>query len=96
MGWFSPKQPEIIQPSRRSFLRGAGASLVAAPFVIKSASLMPVRSIAPEYLYEFGPIPIDPLFIQLARTTHQLFIPTIYLQIYQSTPLAQLLTQRAA
>lgn len=31
--------------SRRSFLVGIGASLIAAPAVVKAASLMPVRGI---------------------------------------------------
>ncbi len=95
MGWFTPKSPEIIQPSRRSFLRGAGASLVAAPFVVKAASLMPVRGFLSE-IPPMKPVMLDPLGVEIARITRQRFIPSLYLQIYQSNPLAQLLTQRAA
>lgn len=37
----------MIVPSRRSFITGLVASLVAAPAVVRAASLMPVRALAP-------------------------------------------------
>lgn len=38
----------MIQPSRRRFLLGAGA-LLAAPSIVRVASLMPVSVVAPAY-----------------------------------------------
>lgn len=35
----------MIETSRRSFLIGAAASLITAPAIVRSASLMPVRGI---------------------------------------------------
>lgn len=39
----------MIEASRRSFLRGLGASLIAAPAIVRVASLMPVRGWAEAY-----------------------------------------------
>lgn len=38
----------MIVPSRRSFITGLVASLVAAPAVVRAASLMPVRALVPQ------------------------------------------------
>jgi len=40
--------------SRRSFFRGLGATLIAAPAIVRAASLMPVRRMIPfEFEHEF-------------------------------------------
>jgi hypothetical protein len=38
-----------MQIARRSFLFGLGASLVAAPAIVRAASLMPVKALEAEY-----------------------------------------------
>lgn len=55
----------MIQTSRRGFLLGAGASLIAAPAVVQASSLMPIssRMLTPEWkahqLTELGWVPAD-------------------------------------
>ena len=39
--------------SRRNFLRGASASLIAAPAIVSIANIMPVRSLYKPYEVEF-------------------------------------------
>ena len=43
-------------PSRRSFLTGLGASLIAAPAIVRVESLMPVRALPPELLRPVQPV----------------------------------------
>jgi hypothetical protein len=49
--------------SRRSFLTGLAASLVAAPAVVRAASLMPVRGI----IQPIESLPIDLAYLDLLR-----------------------------
>lgn len=54
--------------NRRSFLFGASASLIAAPAIVRAASLMPIRGIvmpvtAPEVTLAYGRLTIDPDFL---------------------------------
>ena len=70
---------------RRSFLRGM-VGIMAAPAVIKSGILMPVKEIImPEYTV----IPISnggTGFTEIARITREVFIPKLQMQIYTPSP----------
>ena len=39
----------MIEVARRSFLTGLGAALIAAPAIVRAGSLMPVRSLKPDW-----------------------------------------------
>lgn len=75
-----------VTPSRRSFLIGATASLIAAPAIVRSASLMPVRGIvmgvvqAPYTRYGGG------LYEELTAVTRRVFVPRLFVQVYDTNP----------
>ena len=77
-----------MTPSRRSFLTGLGASLIAAPAVVRFASLMPVRGIVQA---------VEPnlvgLYSELCHYTRKAFVPRLFVQIYEPTPLFQMLAE---
>lgn len=73
--------------NRRGFLTGIGA-LIAAPAVVKFASLMPVRGIIhPIPLIQ--PIPLD--YAELVRVTRQAMLPRLVAQVYRENPLVTLI-----
>jgi hypothetical protein len=39
----------LISPSRRGFLTGLGAVLIAAPAIVRAGSLMPVKAFVADY-----------------------------------------------
>lgn len=87
-----------IDTSRRGFLFGLTASIIAAPAIVRAASLMPVRGI-------IAPISLDgvqlqftqpspfPVWQELAEITRQAFLPRMHRQLYSSTDLARMLEQ---
>ena len=70
---------------RRSFLRGM-VGAIAAPAVIKSGILMPVKEII---MPEFTVIPISnggTEFTEIARITREAYISRLQMQIYTPSP----------
>jgi hypothetical protein len=80
--------------SRRSFLRGLGATLIAAPAVVRAASLMPVRGIVQDWRPVVRASSID--YAELAAVTRRAFVPRLLVQVYESSPLLAEMLRRAA
>jgi len=74
--------------TRRHLLR-AVPMLLAAPAIVRVASLMPVKSLPPELILR------NPLFRELAEITHRAFVPRLFVQIYQTNPTTLALLRRA-
>lgn len=79
----------MINSSRRGFLLGLGSTIIAAPAIVRAASLMKIRSLEQIDEFEFGgfesTIPIGQ-FRELTAVTCMDFV-----QIYQSSPLLDIL-----
>jgi hypothetical protein len=92
---------ELIVPSRRGFLAGLGSFFVAAPAIVRAASIMPVKAVdlTASLLSELqaieGRYVPGQLFEELAAVTRRAFVPRIYVQIWKEPPsLAWLLDQQ--
>ena len=76
----------LILP-RRKFLMGLGASIIAAPAVVRAASLMKISA----FEDEIGLIQTVNggvfSYSELSAITRESFTPRIYLQIYKANPL---------
>lgn len=72
--------------TRRGLLRGLSIA-VAAPAIVRAASLMPVKALA--FLDDGTFMPTYPgsVAAELAVITRKAFIPRVFVQIYQATPL---------
>lgn len=85
---------------RRKFLAGL-AGIIAAPAIVRAASLMPVRAYDEmEFSGFFSRIPVDQmpdmaLYQQLMEITRRAFVPRIWLSIQETSPLAELIQRRA-
>ena len=78
-----------MTPSRRTFLTGLSASLIAAPAVVRFASLMQVRG-----LVMGVPLPLVTnydIYADMAEVTRKAFVPRLFVQLYTSVPLAEAL-----
>lgn len=87
------KPADKVDLSRRSFLRGAGIVL-AAPVIVKAASLMPISSFESLEFSGFeSRIPLGQLvdMDELSALTRKAFIPRIFVQIYRSNPLIEMM-----
>jgi hypothetical protein len=77
--------------SRRGFLVGLGASLVAAPAIVRASSLMPVRAIkipTEQEIWLFGEQPgLSPNAVEMTNLIRQTFLPRLAVQLYQELPL---------
>ena len=75
----------LILP-RRKFLMGLGASIIAAPVVVRAASLMKISA----FEDEFGLIQMVNggafRYSELSAITWESFTPSSYLQIYKAHP----------
>jgi hypothetical protein len=81
--------------SRRSFLLGLGSALVAAPAVVRAASLMPVRGIIQDVGVEYGVISAD-MYGDLVSITRKAFVPRFFVQVYKQSPVLWLLAELEA
>jgi hypothetical protein len=72
---------------RRSFLTGLAATL-AAPAIVRAASLMPVRGIVMDVQQPIAHLNGVPLYADLVDITRQAFVPRLFVQLNMSTPLA--------
>ena len=74
---------DIIQPSRRGFITGL-ISFVAAPAVIRTIDLMPVKQpiliVTPSINGDFD-------YVNLADFMRRAFIPALNTQIYEQHPI---------
>ena len=70
---------------RRSFLRGM-VGAIAAPAVIKSGILMPVKEIIMPDGIALTTIPHPLLTKEIMRVTREAFIPKLQMQIYTPSP----------
>ena len=86
----------IEQPSRRAVLTGLGSLFIAAPAIVRAASIMPVHAFdeVPLFGTQFGWQHYDDLYGELVAITRRAFMPRIYTQIYKSTPALEFLTQQ--
>lgn len=75
--------------SRRSFLTGLGAVLVAAPAIVRAGSLMPVKAMELELDFDWrmppGTYMASPS--DLAAVVRRAFVPRLFVQVYKSDPL---------
>ena len=78
--------------TRRSFL-----PLLAAPAIVRAASLMPVRALLTEHdlvnlaYAETKAIIDDTLYGQLCSATRKAFVPRLFVEIYRADPVFKLL-----
>jgi hypothetical protein len=77
--------------SRRGFIGGLAAAL-AAPVIIRSGILMPIKPaliVEPifEYVYPTGPY--TTLSMELAAITRKVFMPNLYSEIYKKNAFMQ-------
>ena len=76
---------ELILP-RRKFLMGLGASIIAAPAVVRAASLMKISAFEDEIgvlqMVNGGAF----IYSELSAVTWESFTPSRYLQIYKAHP----------
>jgi hypothetical protein len=83
--------------SRRAFLRGfiagGGASLIAAPAIVRAVSLMPVRGIIQPVSLQGVPLTFDGGYPMLADITREAFLPRLFVQVYQQSPLDWLINE---
>lgn len=89
----------IIQ-SRRGFIAGLGALFVAAPAIVRAASIMPVKSLSIDDLLaqriafaeaEMARHINSNLYGELTRITRAAFVPRLFQQIYFASPILQAL-----
>ena len=73
---------------RRSFLTGL-ASFIAAPAIVRAASLMPVRGIVQDWRYVAHVAHLD--YLELAAITRKAFLPGLFVQLYETAPIYPLL-----
>lgn len=82
--------------SKRSFIIGA-LSALAAPAIVRAASLMPVRSISENIFAEahwIEHIPMSPdMYSDLIAVTRKAFVPRLFVEIYRENPLLLLMHQ---
>ena len=91
---------ELILP-RRKFLTGLGASIIAAPAVVRAASLMKISAFEDEIglmqMVNGGAFRYSELSaVTRAAVTRAAFVPSIYLQIYKGNPLLKQFIEGAA
>ena len=85
-----------MEMNRRGFLRGLGATFIAAPAIVRASSLMAIS--APKMLTIRG-VPIiwdsalGPIWAELSDITRQAFMPSVYKQIFFVNPILSHLEQ---
>lgn len=84
-----------VTTSRRSFLLGLGATLVAAPAVVRAASLMPVRGVILPVDWRYAVRAANVDYEELTAITRKAFVPRLLVQVYESSPLLAELLVRA-
>ena len=76
---------------RRTFLKAA-LTLIAAPAIVRVASIMPVKALVlPE-----EPLTIyttQALYAQLCDVTRQAFVPRLFVQLYATNPMLDMLQE---
>ena len=81
---------------RRTFLQGMFSAL-AAPAIVRAASLMPVKALVPQaelVLPAAFERELSALQNELAAITRRAFVPRLYVDLYRADPiLAQLVEQ---
>ena len=86
----------MVELSRRWFLGGLGAGIIAAPAIVRAASLMPVKALEREIGFDalLGPgdrgpylVSADDLITRLQAVTRRVFVPRLHVQIYDASPL---------
>lgn len=94
-----PSMTAIIQ-SRRGFIAGLGALFVAAPAIVRAASIMPVKAISFEDLlrermdeaYRITRDSIsENLYGSLTNVTRAAFVPRLFVQTWFASPLLEAL-----
>lgn len=73
--------------SRRTFLTGLSASIIAAPAIVRAASLMPVRGIVQPIMSPETIALAPDLYSQLCDVTRRAFVPRLFVQVYDVSPL---------
>lgn len=85
-----------IELPRRKFLAGL-AGIIAAPAIVRAASIMPVRSYDEmEFSGFFSRIPVDQLpdislYQQLVVITRRAIVPRLYTDVFETSPLLKLI-----
>jgi len=75
--------------NRRGFLRAVAATLITAPAIVRASSLMAISAELPileDFKMFAHPIPMS-LAEELAEITRRAFVPRVFVQIYQSSPI---------
>ena len=74
--------------SRRAFLGGMAAT-VAAPAIVRFDSIMPVRAVANDLLKNGRLLSSEELVAELQDVVRRVFVPRVYVQLWQRSPLMQ-------
>jgi len=79
----------MIQTSRRSLITGL-VSFLAAPAVVRAASLMPVKALD-EITFQGVPLTFDGGYPVLTDVVRRAFVPRLFVQVQFGTPLRNFL-----
>ena len=88
-----------IDLSRRGFLGGAIASVVAAPAIVRAASLMPVRGLVMDIDQGYARMArtmSDNLYGDLVDITRKAFLPRLFVQLYSASDIGRMVQLAAA
>jgi len=88
--------------SRRYFLTGLSAGVIAAPAIVRAASLMPIKALEREIGFDalLGPgdrapylTSLEEMMARLQSVTRRAFLPRLNVQLYQSRPFLSAMLQ---
>lgn len=92
---------QVMQPSRRGFLRLLGGAL-AAPAIVRVASLMPISALAEPFEFSgfqtvipASQLVTKDLYTELTAITPRAFVPRLFVDIYRADPLLERLQQQS-
>lgn len=74
--------------SRRGFFTGLGASLIAAPAIVRAGSLMPVKSMpdVDALMDAISRGPYEASIFDLQAVVRKAFLPRLFVQTYETSP----------
>lgn len=76
-----------MNPSRRGFLLGLGSTIIAAPAIVRAASLMKIRALDEFEFSGFESTILLGQFGDLASIMLKAYRPRLIIQTYQTSPL---------
>ncbi len=79
--------------TRRTLIRGLGATLLCAPAIVRASSLMAVKPLLDQqaYLVQYGDSVINTnIYDELVAVTKRAFVPKLYMRVYETSPFLKL------